>query len=253
MLTSCVGVHRQVIFALFTLTVMLAGCSGAVQEVQPFIYGEIPWSDGEVSLYEITDVNGDYAGTARYDLIKGGPAVGPDGWTFRREIVAHGDNEIVVVEVTDKGLRPKNAMLVRTNDDGTERVETTYDQSQVDMKLTTVRDVTTYQRSTIPSDARDQRTILTLARLLPLENGYATRFNSYLPVADLLDRVTLQVVKREQIDVPAGTFDTWRVRLDVGDSRTDAWLGAEAPYPLVKFEDGRSGGTFELMEFQADQ
>lgn len=233
----------------WSLALLLSACS-ANPEVQPFKYGAVPWADGEVSLYQITDVNDDYAGTARYDITAGGRHVTPDDWTIRREIVAHGDNEIVVVEAMDMGLRPKYAMLVRANADGSERVETTYTGSQVDMKLTTVRDVTTYQRSSIPSDARDQRTILMLARLLPLANGYATRFNSYLPVADLLDRVTLQVVKREEINVPAGAYDTWRLRFDVGDSKTEAWIGVEPPFPLVKYVDGRSRGAFELMEFR---
>ena len=117
------------------------------------------------------------------------------------------------------------------------------------MRLTTVDNNTTPQRANIPSDARDQRTILQLARMLPLGEGYATRFNSYLPVADQRDRVTLQVVGREEVEVPAGTYDTWHIDLD-GDSRqSEAWIGVEAPYPLVKYREGGSGPVFELIEY----
>ena len=49
--------------------------------------------------------------------------------------------------------------------------------------------------------------------------------------------------------VPAGTFDTWRVKLDTGDSEVEAWIGTDAPHPLVKYTDTRTGGMFELMEF----
>ena len=124
-----------------------------------------------------------------------------------------------------------------------------YDQGRVDMRLTTVDNNTTPRRSTIPSDARDQRTLLQLARMLPLADGYATQFNSYLPVADQQDRVTLRVVGRDEVETPAGTYDAWHVDLD-GDSRqTEAWIGVEAPYPLVKYREGRSGPLFELLEF----
>ncbi len=68
-------------------------------------------------------------------------------------------------------------------------------------------------------------------------------------MAGLLDRVTVQVLKAETVDVPAGRFDTWLVELDTGDSESQAWYSQAAPYPLVKFVDGRSGGLYELASF----
>jgi hypothetical protein len=69
-------------------------------------------------------------------------------------------------------------------------------------------------------------------------------------VVGLLDRVDLQVIKQEQVTVPAGVFDTWLVRFDAGDSRTDAWISVAPPHPLVKYVDGRNGGVFELAVYQ---
>lgn len=229
-------------FVLFFLLAALSGCGQP--EVQPLIFAGAPWQDGEVSLYRIVDDGDEFAGTMRFDISQA-----DDGWTVRREIVARGDNEIVLVETTGDTLKPSAADLTRIGPAGTESVKTTYSGAQVDMELTTVQDVTTYQRSQIPSDARDQRTILMMLRALPLDTRYAVRFNSYLPVADLLDRVTLVVRAQEEVDVPAGRFDTWKVELDTGDSDTTAWIGVEAPYPLVKYEDSRSGAGYELMEF----
>lgn len=233
---------RLAVLTVLLPALLLSACG--TPEVQPLLFDPPPWDDNEVSIYAITDVNGEYAGTARYDITQEG-----EGWTVRREIVAHGDTELVTVTTSSPTLRPATADLVRTNARGTESVKTTYSGSQVDMELTTVQDVTTYQREQIPSDARDQRTVLMMVRLLPLEAQYAVRFNSYLPVADLLDRVTLTVRGRDEVTVPAGTFSAWRVRLDTGDSEVDAWIGVEPPHPLVKYTDSRSGGTFELMEF----
>jgi hypothetical protein len=242
-LTGAAPRGRRPVLFLVAMAVALVLSACGTPEIQALTYNPPPWQDGEVSIYAITDED-DYAGTARYDITRT-----DDGWTVRREIVARGDNEIVTVTTTGDTLRPAASTMERTNSQGTESVNTTYSGSQVDMELTTSREVTTYQRETIPSDARDQRTVLMMLRLLPLEGRYAARFNSYLPVADLLDRVTLSVREREEVTVPAGTFDAWRVNLDTGDSEVDAWIGVDAPYPLVKYVDSRSRGTFELMEF----
>lgn len=240
---------RALAVGLMTTVAALALAACGQPEVQPLLFGEAPWQNGEISLYKVTDIDGNFAGNARFDITRGGSNPAADGWSIRREIVAHGDTEIALVETFGPNLRPLVASLERTNGQGREFVTSTYDSGQVDMELTTVNDVTTYQRESIPSDARDQRTILMMARMLPLERRYAVRFNSYLPVADLLDRVTLAVKGEEDISVPAGTFNTWRLELDTGNSTSDVWIAVDAPNQLVKFVDGRSGGTFELMEY----
>jgi len=73
--------------------------------------------------------------------------------------------------------------------------------------------------------------------------------NSFSPATGLLDRVTVQVVKAESVTVPAGIFATWQVELDTGNSKSQAWIGRDAPNPLVKYVDGGNGGTFELREY----
>ncbi|HXF61894.1 MAG TPA: DUF3108 domain-containing protein [Caldilineaceae bacterium] len=226
------------------LLLWLAGCTQP--DPQPLIVGETPWQDGERSTFRVTDLNGNYAGTARFDLAR----LDDQTWNLRREISAQGAQEIVVVDMRLPGLRPTTATLVRIDDSGAEQVRTTYNGSVADLELTNKLDITTYERVNIPSDVRDQRSLLMLLRTLPLAQGYATRLNSFLPVVPLLDRVTISVTDREEVQVPAGSFDAWKVRLDTGDSRTDAWIGVAPPYPLVKFVDGRTQGTFELTEFQ---
>ena len=226
------------------LAILLAACGGP--EPQPLIFGAAPWQDGEVSQYSITAIDQQHAGTARFDL-----TLLPDGqWNLRREINAQGVQEIVVVDMRETDFRPSQATLIRMDAAGVEQVRSTYSGSQVDLELTTKQDVTTVERVSIPSDVRDQRSLLMIARALPLARGYATRLNTFLPVVGLLDRVTLRVVKQEQVTVPAGVFDTWRVRLDTIDSRTEAWISVAPPHPLVKYIDGRNGGVFELAAYQ---
>ncbi|MCB9139368.1 MAG: DUF3108 domain-containing protein [Caldilineaceae bacterium] len=238
---------RRVVGLLLGAALLIAVSTACSRpEVQPLVMGAAPWSNTETSRYAITNLNGDFAGTLQYQIQQA-----DDGWIFRREISSSETQEVISVETDDGVFLPRSALLVRVYATGEERVNTTYAGGQVDMELTTVQNVTTNERNHIPSDARDQRTVLMLLRTLPLEKGYSARMNSFLPVANLLDRVTVNVLRREEITVPAGTFDTWLVELDTGDSETRAWIGVDAPYPLVKFTESRNGGLFELEAFEA--
>jgi len=234
---------------LLILSLFLAACGGG--EVQAMIPNPAPWKDGEISTYRVIDLNDTYAGNATFYIMAGSTLIGPDGWTITREIKAQGEDETVVVQTSAKGVRPKWSMLIRTDGSGRQTVETNYDGSNANLILTTRRDVVSYERIQVPTDVRDQRPLLLLARSLPLAQGYVTRFNSFLPVAGLLDRITLAVNSQQQITVDGGSFKTWHVTLNTTDSQIQAWIGTEAPYPVVKFIEGRSGATFELSSFQA--
>lgn len=235
-------------FVAVLVTLLLVGCS-RTPDVQPLKFNAAPWLPNESSTYQLTDINGNYAGTARYDLA----LIDGEVWNLRREINAQGTQEIVAVDMSQVGFRPVQSTIVRIAKDGTEVVSAKYSGSQADMELTTKLNITTMQRVSIPSDAREQATLVMLLRALPLAENYAVRLNVFLPIVGILDRVTVMVEKREQVTTLAGTFDTWYVRMETPNSETEAWVSTQAPYPVVKFIDSRNGGIFELSEFQAGQ
>ena len=237
-----------VLWALLISLAALAGCSSQ-PEVQPLRFNNAPWKSNEVSTYQLTDLNGNFAGTARYDLTQGQG----EAWNLRREINAQGTQEIVVVDIGSSGFRPLQSTMVRISRDGTEVVSAEYSGSEANLELTTKQNVTTVQRVSIPSDAREQATLIMLLRALPLAERYAVRLNIFWPVVGILDRVTVSVAEQQQVTTPAGTFDTWFVQMQTPDSETQAWVSTQAPYPVVKFVDSRNGGTFELSEFQAGE
>src|SRR5688572_27494512 len=72
---------------------LLTGCGQP--DVQPLIFNAAPWQPNEMSTYELTDLNGNYAGTARYDLAR----LQEEEWNLRREINSQGTQEIVVVDM----------------------------------------------------------------------------------------------------------------------------------------------------------
>lgn len=230
--------------AMLALLGMLSGCGQP--EIQPLIFNAAPWQSNEISTYELTDLNGNYAGTARYDLTR----IEGDLWNLRREINSQGTQEIVAVDMGTTGFRPAQSTLIRMAREGTEVVSTTYSGTAANLELTTKQNITTYERISIPSDAREQATLIMLLRALPLAENYAVRLNIFWPVTGLLDRVTAKVIRQEQLTTPAGVYDTWYVQMETPNSETQAWIATEAPYPVVKFIDSRNGGTFALSDFQ---
>ena len=232
-------------YSLFLCTVLLlTGCGLFAPEIQPLVLGAAPWQSGEQAVYRITDIDGNYAGTATYTLAQGGEL-----WTFIREITAQGTTEFLTVEMGSTDYRPVQSLLIRTSAEGQQRATSTYTRGQVDIELESERSVVTFERQSIPTDVRDQRTLLTLVRALPLEGRYATRVNSYYPIRGQMERVTITIAGEEEVSVPLGRYETWRVVLANRRHETEAWFGKDAPYPLVKYVDGETGGTFELSEF----
>ncbi len=51
--------------------------------------------------------------------------------------------------------------------------------------------------------------------------------------------VTLAVKRKEQVTVPAGTFDTWRVEIHAGDVHQVAWIADTSQHPLVQYDNSR--------------
>lgn len=229
---------------LLTLS-FLAACAAA--KPQPLIFGEPVWTDGETSAYRVTNREGRIVGSAAYRV---GKRDQEDGWTLLREISDAGVSEQATIEMQPAGFRPVYSHLIRSFGGGKQIVETLFEGAQVDIELTNRQGAKVYQRVQVPSDIRDERTLLLIVRALPLAQGYATRINSFLPIAGQMERVAIQVRRSENVTVPAGAFETWLVELKANDRTTKAWVAQAAPFPVVKFIDGRSQATFEMTGFE---
>ena len=214
---------------------------------EPLVFGQPAWSDGETSAYRVTNREGRIAGAA---LFRTGQAENGN-WRLTREIDDAGSIERAVVEVRPPGYRPVYSHLTRAVQGGNQVVETEYTGATVDIALTNRRGATVYERVQAPSDIRDERTLLLILRALPLAQGYATRINSFLPVVGRVERVTVQVRHAETVIVPSGSYSAWLVELKTNQRTTTAWVARAAPFPLVKFIDGRSQATFELTGFES--
>jgi hypothetical protein len=233
---------------VFVAIILAVGC--ASPDPQPLQLGEPVWQSGESSTYRVTNREGNVVGTAQVEITANDDSLVGEGWTFQRQIVDVGVSEAVTVEVQTRGYLPTYSATTRTLTQGQQVIEATHNQAQIDIALTSAQGMTVYERVNAPSDVRDERTILPLLRTLPLRQGYATFINSFFPLTGFTERFAIRIVRNEQVTVPAGVYDTWLVEIKTTDRTTRAWIAREAPYPLVKFVEGRSQGTFELTNFE---
>ena len=60
-----------------------------------------------------------------------------------------------------------------------------------------------------------------------------------------------ETVGVETITVPAGTFETVRVKTRLGGGETDIWISAAVPFGVVKFAD-TNGDGLKLMAYGMD-
>lgn len=243
--------RNHALLALLLIAGIIAGCNQSTPV--GLIFDAAPWQDGEEHIFLITDVDGKFAGTMRYNITAGMNDQGQPLWSIARSTQAQGAQEELTVKVTATGFRPQSSFLERSNTAGRESVDAQYNGPAVDMVLTTRADVATTQRVEVPSDVRESGTLPMIARALPLERNYATRLNAFLPIVGLLDRVTVRVVGEEQITTPVGAFGTWVVTLDTGNSISRLWVAKDAPHPVVKYIDGRNRATYELESYAANQ
>lgn len=239
------------ILAVF-LTVFLAGCGGGGGEPDLFQPGTAPWAVGETHVFQVTNLEGQVVGEGRMEMQASQRTDNVDGWLLARTLDARGEYEASAVELSAKGYRPKLTEMTRRLGQAVQHTQASYAGSAVEITLTTAQDVTTYERVNVTSDVRDERSLLYIVRSLPLTDGYMTRFNSFLPVVGQQERITLTVLRTVDVTVPAGAFAAWEVRLETANGRvTSAWIGQEDTRPILKFIDGRSQATYDLMQYEA--
>lgn len=89
------------------------------------------------------------------------------------------------------------------------------------------------------ADPLDDLSFLYFLRTIPLEVGRRYEFHRYFQPAG--NPVVISVLRREQISVPAGTFDAIVVRPEIAtdglfsqNGQAEVWLQADAPHAVLK-------------------
>jgi Protein of unknown function (DUF3108) len=115
------------------------------------------------------------------------------------------------------------------------------DYNLADMRVTSTRTKTgniETRELKLRENAYDNDSAFWLWRSLPLAEGYTARYNSVNSYERSQSLVTLTVVGRAEVSVPAGTFEAWRVLVVAGRASRTAWIEVAPPHRLVQWDNG---------------
>lgn len=209
----------------------LVGCAPAAV---PLTVSQIPWPDHEVTSYTIEDREGNTVGSLELTIDKEDTTY---TLTQHLDLTIEGEQIIdditLTVDATD--LKPISGTEMAVIANQTIEVTAIYGPGEVAVTAT-VNGEEQSATLDIPDDAYDDSEVLFLLRAIPLEVGYSATYANVVPAAGLTPKATITVVAEEQVDVPLGSFNCYKLELSIFGTTQYLWYGADSPHYLVKAE-----------------
>lgn len=89
----------------------------------------------------------------------------------------------------------------------------------------------------VPKFSYENDSSLFLWRTIDFEEGNSVTYRAVLANRRDTQIVTLTVAGQEQVDVPAGTFDTWRVEITANRRTQVAWFATSDDHQLIRYNN----------------
>jgi hypothetical protein len=207
------------------------------------IVEEIPWSVPEEAVYRVLDDEDEEVGTLTMTIEP------DDDGLFLRQFFDFPDagftNDASVL-VDPEDLHPISVSFQIQGPEGDLMCAAAYTDGEVTVERVGEDDTRT-DTLDVPAIAYDSWSDLFLWRTIAFAEDYTVEYTDILSCT--LDRtqklgVTLTVGEREEIEVPAGSFETWRLEIESGGAEQTAWYTTDRDRRLVRYDNGRE--VFEL-------
>ena len=241
------------LLALGLSSLLLAACTLADEEPLPTqdIVGSIPWKVGEETSYTILDND---------DKVLGTGALRIDQEDGQLRLSQHYENpdfdDRSSVLVDPQTLKPIEGERVITGEDGVLRIEVHYSSDVAEIERIATEEGKEEERRIdrldVPEHAYDAGASLFLWRTIPMQVDYRAAYRSMATAVlgkSQENRVTLRVLRQETVEVPAGTFEAWRVEIRApGGVKQTAWYSADSARRLLKYDNGQNTFVLESVK-----
>lgn len=223
---------------LFVVLIALAAaCSGGSDDlVARDVVSQVPWSVLETARYRLL----------QGDDVKGSGELGVEEESGRLvfkqsfEIPSEEVTDDIVVEATVETLRPQIVRRTIDGPEGKRECEARYEGGVVTVEQRAEEEERTDELD-IPSQHYDSWSDIFLWRTLDFFEGNELRYVDVLSCSlakpDLLP-VVLKVKEIEEVTVPAGTFQAWRLEIRSGGRTQKAWYADNEARTLVRYDNG---------------
>jgi len=240
------------LLALGLVPVLLAAC-GLADEPLPTqdVVASIPWTVGEETSYTILDSHNKVLGTGVLRI---------DQEDSQLRLSQHYQNpdfdDRSSVLVDAQTVKPVEAERVISGKDGVLQIQVHYSGGIVEIERTATQEGKAEERRVdrmdVPEHAYDVGASLFLWRTIPMQVDYRVAYRSMATAVvgkSQQNTVTLRVLREETVEVPAGTFQAWRVEVRApGGVRQTAWYSADSTRRLVKYDDGQNTFLLESVK-----
>ena len=243
--------RRPGLVSVFGAVILLAAaCSGGSEmRVQKVFVGP-PWTGSETSDYNLVDSGGALYGTC---VLETQPESEP-GKTTLSKLCGDGPNRDDRTAIVDsKTLAPYSSTRVISDAKKNNRTtfSATYGENSVHFtadangKLNEAdRDLPRPDKTSPDPGWYDDESLLWLVRGIELKQGYEAAYKNVNAGNGRVFTVELKVETAEKVRVPAGEFTAWKVRIQTESITQYAWVGVDAPHPLLRARIERL--TYEL-------
>lgn len=250
----------QLAFLLaFAGLALVAAACGSVDtpDPRPPAFAAAPWTGPERLHYELKQRDYVYGRCT----LETTPGVEPGVTQLTRLCQGVEDEQFrddATVLVDSDTLQPFSAQRVNTNTETGERVTRTaeYSSGEGQIIFEVVQDDGKTNRATrempapteaVPATAvYEDEALFWLVRGLPLADGYETEYTTASTMTVRVFNVEVAVEGREQVTVPAGTFEAWKVRIKTSAATNRLWVEVAPPRHIVKANIEFL--TYELIE-----
>ncbi len=243
------------LIATAMLALALLGCEATVPSAPTSsLATNIAFAAGERLTYRLVNIQGDLLGSGVLATHRDGSTLLLEQrYEAAMEGAAAGSSDRVSLAVDSTTLQPLHGErdVVRVSGEGGERRESyqwTYTPAASGAVL--------HYRATRDGEAErgsidlrehyyDNEASLWLWRTLAFDADFDGSYVSANPIAATQQTVKLQTPSTETIRVPAGSFEVWRLVVRNGRSLRSAWIHAEAPHEVIRWDNGDV--VFELV------
>lgn len=243
--------------AIATLTSVLVACGASFSDAEPTsaIFRAAPWESEETLFYNVwqrTYLRGACTLTTSVDRSSGTTEL--TQFCIDREEGLYEDNRTVVVD--SETFQPiRSAQIIANNKD--ERVETksvVYPVEGLIAQFLSVSGENEFGATRelpepsldVPSPVwYDDGALMWLVRGIDFSETGAIRFTDVSASTVTVFNAEFRVEGRERIQVTAGTFETWKIRLSTKTVTQRFWVDVDAPHRVVQAKI--ENVTFELV------
>jgi hypothetical protein len=223
------------------LAVAASACSSDADLPSTRVFKAPPWQGAERYTYDLRDQGDKLNGTCE---LKTTPEKAP-GQTFLEHLCGtpDGDRDDRNVTVDSQTLTPTGGS--RTIFDAGKNKTTTFTSVYTPPSVTfkadeagkvhnTERDLPKATKDSPDPGYYDDESLFWVIRGVPLEKGWEGAYDDVNASNGRIFSATIRVEATESVEVPAGKFTAWKIRLDTNSVTQYFWVDAAAPHAVVQ-------------------